>query len=46
MSQTDAVSPPRISALRSSPERVVFTEDGNTNGWIASDTTVDVGTLL
>jgi hypothetical protein len=29
-----------VSALRSSPDRVVFTEEGNTDGWIASDTTV------
>ena len=46
MSPTDAVPAPRISALRSSPERVVFTEDGNTDGWIASDTTVEVETYL
>jgi hypothetical protein len=42
MSQQESSSAPRISALRSSTERVVFTEDGNTDGWIASDTTVGV----
>jgi hypothetical protein len=40
MTQSESPSPPRISALRSSSQRVVFTEDGNTDGWIASDTTV------
>lgn len=29
--------PPAVSALRSSPERVVFTEDGNSDGWISID---------
>jgi uncharacterized protein YjhX (UPF0386 family) len=42
MSQQESPSPPRISALRASSERVVFTEDGNRDGWIASDTTVGV----
>ncbi|MFD1600979.1 hypothetical protein [Halobellus rarus] len=27
--------PPAVSALRSSPDRVVFTEDGNSDGWIS-----------
>jgi hypothetical protein len=30
-----------VTAHRSSPETTVFTEEGNTDGWIASDTTVD-----
>ena len=29
--------PPAVSALRSSPDRVVFTEDGNSDGWISVD---------
>jgi hypothetical protein len=32
---------PRVSALRTSPDRTVFTEDGNSDGWIATDLTVD-----
>ncbi|NUE02473.1 hypothetical protein HUB97_08215 [Halorubraceae archaeon YAN] len=34
----DAV--PCISALRASPDRFVFTEEGNCDGWIATDHTV------
>lgn len=26
-----------VSAHRSRPDRIVFTEEGNTDGWIASD---------
>lgn len=33
---------PEISSCRSSPEKMVFIESGNTDGWIASDYTVDV----
>mgnify|MGYP000106116521 CR=1 FL=1 len=29
--------PPAVSALRSSPDRVVFSEDGNSDGWISVD---------
>ena len=29
---------PPVSALRSSPDRVVFSEDGNSDGWISIDT--------
>jgi len=29
-----------VSAHQSSPERVVFVEEGNTDGWIASSLTV------
>jgi hypothetical protein len=31
-----------ISAHRSSPDRTVFTEEGNSDGWIATDLTVDL----
>lgn len=30
-----------VSALRTSPERTVFTEDGNSDGWIATDLVVE-----
>lgn len=33
---------PSISMCLPSPEKSVFFETGNTNGWIATDTTVDV----
>lgn len=29
-----------VTAHRSCPEKVVFTENGNTDAWIASDTTI------
>jgi hypothetical protein len=32
----------RISAYSSRPDRTVFTESGNPDGWIATDATVDV----
>jgi len=31
-----------LTALRSSPDRTVFTEDGNRDGWLSTDYTVDV----
>ncbi len=31
---------PFISALTASPDRTVFTEEGNNDGWIATDLTV------
>lgn len=31
-----------VSALRTSPDRTVFTEDGNSDGWIATDHTVEL----
>ena len=34
--------PTTISAHRSSPDRLVFTEEGNTDGWIATDLVVDL----
>ena len=33
---------PAISVRESRPGRSVFTESGNTDGWIASDETVEV----
>lgn len=41
-SDTDGGSAPCITALRCSPERTVFTEDDNDDGWISTDTTVDI----
>lgn len=49
-SQTDDVAVPDdeaedrpiVSALDSSADRTVFTEDGNSDGWIATDLTVDL----
>jgi hypothetical protein len=35
------VGPP-VSAHRTSPERTVFTEEGNCDGWIASDLVVEL----
>lgn len=32
-----------ISACRTSPDRTVFTECGNSDGWIATDYTVELG---
>lgn len=38
----NAADPDRaVSACRTSAERTVFTEEGNTDGWIATDLTVD-----
>lgn len=33
---------PEISVCESCPEKAVFIESGNTDGWIASDTVVDI----
>jgi hypothetical protein len=33
---------PLISAVRTAPGRTVFTEDGNGDGWLSTDYTVDV----
>jgi len=41
----DRMSPARdvpVTAHRSAPDRTVFTETGNTDGWIASDLTVSI----
>lgn len=32
----------RVSALECSPERTVFTEEGNDDAWISTDTTVEL----
>lgn len=32
----------RVTVHRSSPNRTVFTEEGNTDGWIATDLTVSL----
>lgn len=36
----DRDAPPRVTAVNSSPDRTVFTEESNTDGWIATDLTV------
>ncbi|MFC6889173.1 hypothetical protein [Halorubrum trueperi] len=33
---------PTVSASRCSPDRTVFTEQGNTEAWIATDLTVEL----
>jgi hypothetical protein len=33
---------PTVAASRCSPERTVFTEQGNTDAWIATDLTVEL----
>jgi len=38
----DTEEAPSISALKSSPDRTVFTEEGNCDGWIATDLTVSL----
>lgn len=35
-------SPTAISVHQSSPDRLVFTEENNTDGWIATDMVVDL----
>lgn len=37
----DVADTPDITSLRATDERTVFTERGNTDGWIATDLTVD-----
>ncbi len=32
---------PTVAALRTSPDRTVFTEEDNSDGWIASDVVVE-----
>lgn len=39
---SDAEERPDVSAHYASPERTVFTETGNREGWIATDTTVEL----
>ncbi|WP_164932741.1 DUF7331 family protein [Halorubrum amylolyticum] len=33
---------PTVEASRCSPDRTVFTEEGNTDAWIATDLTVEL----
>lgn len=33
---------PCVSALRASPDRIVFTEEGNCDGWISTDLIVSL----
>jgi hypothetical protein len=33
---------PRVTVHTTSPDRVVFTEQGNNDGWIATDLAVDL----
>ncbi|MES3162038.1 MAG: hypothetical protein PPP55_10805 [Halorubrum sp.] len=33
---------PTVAASRTSPDRTVFTENGNTDAWIATDLTVEL----
>ncbi|MFC7136876.1 hypothetical protein [Halobaculum litoreum] len=37
-----ATPPVNVTALRTRPDRTVFTEDDNADGWIATDLTVAV----
>lgn len=37
---TTADEAPNVAACETCPGRVVFTEDGNTDGWISTDLTV------
>jgi hypothetical protein len=39
---SDRPSTPDVSVCESRPDTSVFIETGNTDGWIASDVTVDV----
>jgi len=40
--ESDAHQEPEISICESCPGKSVFLESGNTDGWIASDLTVEV----
>jgi hypothetical protein len=39
---TDRSARPEVAVREGAPGRSVFVESGNTDGWIASDTTVEV----
>lgn len=39
--ETDEDVAPLVSALHTSPDRTVFTEEGNSDGWIATDFAVE-----
>jgi hypothetical protein len=38
----DEADAPPVSAHRTSPDRTVLTEEGNCDGWIASDLVVEL----
>jgi len=38
----EEASSPAVTAHETSPDRVVFTESGNRDGWIATDLTVEL----
>jgi hypothetical protein len=40
--RVDTEDSPQIEVCESAPGKVVFLESGNTDGWIASDCSVDV----
>ncbi|MFC7042051.1 MULTISPECIES: hypothetical protein [Halonotius] len=37
-----AADTPRVTVCNATPERTVFTEDGNADGWIATDYSVSI----
>ncbi|WP_136588704.1 hypothetical protein [Salinigranum halophilum] len=37
---------PRVSALHTTPDRLVLTEAGNTDGWLASDGAVALDDIV
>lgn len=39
-SEQESAEPPVVTACETTPGRVVFTEDGNSDGWIATDLSV------
>jgi len=41
-SEESADTRPTVAASRCSPDRTVFTEQGNTDAWIATDLTVEL----
>lgn len=40
--ERDSVPEIDVSALRTCPDRTVFTENANVDGWISTDLTVDL----
>jgi len=42
MTREDDETPPCVAALAASPSRTVFTEEGNCDGWIATDLIVSL----
>lgn len=41
-SPDESISDLAVTAHRTTPERTVFTESGNNDGWISTDLTVDL----